>query len=296
MNFVNMKVVKGSVIEGLVGTKFRLRVCTQAGDGMRSIVNRKTQFRRSVGSYMRSYSTIVAVINFPRSMRRMCFSKKGVLSDTGGNTCLVSVAAADPRVTRGVCRRNAGQNFRIVSTPIANKSAKTGTKALSVLINKRGRSCRTYVPLFRTVKAGVGCRNGTKYKRRYGLTGRVVVTKALSNIYRTLACTGRRKLSPRMFVGSITAKTTKDGRLSAFKPGVLGSSCTPKFFVGRFVGSVGLTLVRTGEGKLSLSMLDVILTGCRRLRRRKCKSLKARTLVGFCSRRRQGVRRWGVYR
>lgn len=257
-------------------------MCTERPRGITSVIRRKTSFRTTVTSYIETDSIIVAVIKFPRSIRSICFARKGVVSDTRTNGILVSVAAADPALSRGLCSRKGGHKLDILSTPIANKSANTTTNALSVLINNSRSICRGYHPLFSTVNADVACFKPTKYNRRTGVTGRVVVTNTLSNIYRTLACTGTRKLSLSELVNTISAKTTNDHRLSFRKDGVLTNSFTPKFFVGRFTGSVEVTRRRTKGTKLSLGILSVALRGYHRLIRRNLKSLNARTLVGRC--------------
>lgn len=282
MKFVKLKVVKGPVDVGLLGTKGRLIMFSFGRATITRIITTNTGKMGDKTRMTTRYSAVVAVIPGSPRMHTTYLNRNKVTRTTGPKAIMVSVDSVSPMRSGGVNTRLTRGKVRLVSTPMDNKRPGTVSKALSIVINKGGRAFSGCCRLLVRVTNSIMCIKRLKSKGITGLTGRMVITLGVTTMSRTLALTGGTKASPRLMCRTVHKNLTNSAILSTGTPVVVSRGFGPKFHVRLRVGSLGGTLGTTRTMGTSLPLATRVVRVVRSLGTSKGRGSSRDTVMGCC--------------
>lgn len=281
VGFVGVGIMGKSMVRNLMKAGFEVTIYTRTKEKVLDVIGEGAIWKDSVKACVEDVEAVITIVGYPKDVEEVYYGENGIIENAPKGAYLIDMTTSSPKLAVEIYEKAKAQGKIALDAPVTGGDAGAKAGTLTILVGGDKDAFDACMPIFEAMGKNInydgvaGCGQHTK------MCNQIAIAGAISGACEALAYAKGVGLDQQTMLDSISTGAAGSAQMSNVIPRVLKGDLEPGFFIKHFIKDMNLAVEGAEDAKVSLGMLNYVLSVYQKLEEEGLGELGTQALIKY---------------
>ena len=279
IGFIGTGIMGHGMIRNLMKAGYPVQIYSRTRAKARNLEEEGARWRDTVAACVQDAAVVITMVGYPQDVEQLYFSPGGILDSAAAGTVLIDMTTTSPRLSRRIYDQAARRGLKALDAPVSGGSTGAAEGTLAIMAGGDEDVFRSCLPILRAMGTNIVLEGGPGAGQHTKMANQIAVAGAAAGVAEAMAYAKRAGLDPERVFQTIRTGAAGGAQMESLAPRMIAGDFTPTFYLRHFVKDMTIAHDEARDRDLELSVLDEVLSRCRKLEAEGCGDMGTAALI-----------------